>query len=486
MANLQALYNTIVFILLNLILSSVMIKKAYQSLITLFFTEMYERYGFYVIQALLIFYLVQKLHLSDSQSYSIVGAYTAFAYINGSIGGIVADKLLGYDRTIILGAIMLVLGYYICFCYLDNFKIFALGLAIIVTGTGHLKPNISSIISIVYEKPREKETAYNIFYIGLYIGALSGSLLGGYLQEKLGWSIAFMSPAIAMSLGLLCFLAGRRIYNIKDPRQFTLTIKSIIKVIAIQIFVITVSFYSLTNPDLSNYIFMMTVIAAICYMIFIIASAEPKHQKSLLKFFYLIVFSCIYWAIYFQQFFSVSIASTRIFHGKLPNSILTCFVSLGIIIFGPLLTYFWRKLEDKNPSIMIKFSLSFVANFIVFILLATAIMLGNKYHFLLNQTVIVITYFIIAIGELCISPVGLFMVSELVPQDKVGIMMGFFMLSIGIGGKLAGFLAQISSVSDITNISAMQHTYLISFLIYAAISASMFALIMIFHFNSKK
>ncbi len=456
-----------------------MIQRKKHSLIILFLTEMYERYGFYVTQALLIFYLVQKLHLSDAQSYSILGAYTAFAYINGIIGGIISDKFIGYDRTVTLGAILLTTGYYICFANLNDFKIFTLGLAFVASGTGNLKPNISSLISVIYKQQKEKETAYNIFYVGLYIGALSGSLLGGYLQEHFGWSIAFASPFIAMILGLLCFCIGKILFQIKDDREFNINFLLILKLISIEAAVILVSFYNLINPELSNYIFMITVISAICYMIFLIVTAPAKQQKSLLLFFYLIVFSCIYWAIYFQQFFSISVASTRIFQGPMPNTILTCFVSLGIILFGPLLTYLWNKLGDKNPNIITKFSLSFLVNTSVFLILAIAVATSNTIPIFHHQIVIVIAYLLISLGELCISPVGLFMVSELVPANKVGVMMGFYMLSIGIGGKIAGFLAQIANINDTNNVVSMKYTYTTAFLSYAAISSIMFILITI-------
>lgn len=456
-----------------------MITTNKNSLLILFLTEMYERYGFYVTQALLIFYLVQKLHLPDAQSYSIVGAYTAFAYINGIFGGIISDKLIGYDRTVILGAILLTVGYYICFANLSDFKIFMCGLAFVASGTGNLKPNISSIISVIYQEKKVKETAYNIFYVGLYIGALSGSLLGGYLQEHFGWNIAFISPVIAMLLGLLCFCIGKIFFQIKDNREFNIDIFVILKLIIIELAVIIISFYNLINPELSNYIFMITVVAAICYMIFLIVTSPVTQQKSLLLFFYLIVFSCIYWAIYFQQFFSISVASTRIFQGPMPNTILTCFVSLGIITFGPILTFLWRKLGNKNPNIITKFSISFIANTFVFTILATAVAFSDTIVLLQHQAIIIVAYLLIAIGELCISPVGLFMVSELVPANKVGIMMGFYMLSIGIGGKIAGFLAQIANVNDISNITLMKHTYYIAFLSYAAISMIMFILITI-------
>jgi POT family proton-dependent oligopeptide transporter len=456
-----------------------MIKTNQKSLVILFLTEMYERYGFYVTQALLIFYLIQKLHLSDAQSYSIVGAYTAFAYINGIIGGIIADKLIGYDRTVTLGALLLTIGYYICFAHLNNFTIFILGLAFVASGTGNLKPNIPSLISIIYTQQQEKETAYNIFYIGLYIGALSGSLLGGYLQQHYGWTTAFSSPFIAIILGLLCFYIGKTCYKIKDNRKFNINILLVVKLIIIELSIILISFYNLINSAISNYIFMISVVVSICYMLFLIVTVSAQQQKSLLLFFYLIIFSCIYWAINFQQFFSISLASTRIFHGPMPYTILTCFVSLGIIIFGPILTYLWHKLGSKNPSIITKFSISFLLNTVVFLLLAIAAHYSNTFFIFRHQIIIVIAYLLIAIGELCISPVGLFMVSELVPKDAVGVMMGFYMLSIGIGGKLAGFFAQIANISDPNNMIAMQHIYCNAFLSYAAISMIMFLMVMI-------
>ena len=147
-----------------------------------FLTEMWERYGFYILQSLLVFYALEKIHLSDSATYAMVGSFTALAYVNSIFGGIIADRYIGYEKAIMTGAVLLCMGY-LLLTIATGTNLFICGLAIVTVGTGMLKPNISSMLSMLYkDHPEKKDVGYTLFYVGIYVGAIGGSFLGGIIK----------------------------------------------------------------------------------------------------------------------------------------------------------------------------------------------------------------------------------------------------------------------------------------------------------------
>lgn len=444
-----------------------------------FLTEMWERYGFYVLQSLLVFYATQKLNLNDSATYAMVGSFTALAYINSIFGGIIADKYFGYDKAILAGAATLCIGY-LLLTIATSVDLFVLGLATVTMGTGLLKPNISSMLSLLYkENPEKKEMGYTLFYVGIYFGAIGGSFLGGFIRTYLGWHAVFASAAIGLAIAFITFKIGKVKFKLHDTRGITHTSGDNIKAIGAILVLIAIAFVGIYNDSIAEWLFVIIAILSAGFILNNIKIYNGTERRKLIAFAILVLFSILYWAVYFQQFFSVSLCTARVTNLTLPESSLTAFESLGVILFGPLVNVFWLFLQKRNKdfSIPAKFSLSFLFNGISFLILVFGLHFAASHGVKLNQIFIIVSYLIIALGELFISPIGLAMVSTLVPQRLNGAMMGIFLMSIGFGGKLAGYLAQ-SSVNNDTNVSltTLEAVYRSSFETYAFFSLGIFIL----------
>lgn len=447
-----------------------------------FLTEMWERYGFYVIQTLLVFYLTSKLKLDDNTAYVIMGSFTALAYINSIFGGLIADKLTNYQSALILGGLLLFCGYAIV-GIANNASILIIGLAFITVGTGLLKPNVSSMLSILYDPNNNsyKDSGYTLYYVGIYVGALGGSLLGGYFQKWFGWSAAFFSASIGMCFALAVFIYGKKKFKLKDPRRPQASLSDHIKALGAVAILILVSGAILRSEILSLLYFALIAIFCFAVIFYCIFTHNGKQRVKLIAFLLLVILSSFYWAIYFQQFFSISLSTERLVdlsQLSIPVSSITSTESLGVILFGPLITFIWFYLSDKNKDLSIpaKFSLGFLFNAFCFLLLAGGLWYCTMMNLSLSIWVIVGGYLLVSIGELCISPTSLSMVTTLVPEKLTSVMMGISLLSIGFGGKIAGLLASDSVLKKNQNytILEMQEIYRDSFFLYFLISCATF------------
>lgn len=443
-----------------------------------FLTEMWERYGFYVLQSLLVFYALEKIHLSDSATYLMVGSFTALAYVNSIFGGLIADRLLGYDKSILVGATLLCIGY-ILLTIAHEVSLFIWGLAIVTVGTGMLKPNISSMLSILYkDTPEKKEVGYTLYYVGIYFGAIGGSFIGGFIKTYLGWGAVFASATIGLAVAFATFYYGQKKFKIHDARNLTHNSSDIIKAVIALAFLIVTAFFGIQNETMSDALFILIAVASLFFLLHNIKLHHGLERKKLIAFSILTIFSGLYWAVYFQQFFSVSLCTARVTHLTMPASSLTAFESLGVILFGPLVNGLWIWLQKRNQDLSIpaKFSLSFLFNSLSFLLLIVSLKIALHYNVRIDQTVIIGAYLLIAMGELFISPIGLAMVSTLTPQKLNGAMMGIFLMSLGMGGKLAGLLAQTSASAENASIATLEQIYSNSFTIYFGFSLVAFVL----------
>lgn len=442
-----------------------------------FLTEMWERYGFYVLQSLLVFYGLEKLHLSDAQTYAMVGSFTALAYINSFFGGLIADRFLGCDNSIMSGAVLLCIGYTLL-TISSHVDMFVLGLATVTVGTGMLKPNISSMLSILYKNdPAKKEIGYTLFYVGIYFGAIGGSFIGGFIRNYFGWIAVFGSAACGLAIAFITFYYGKIKFKLYDQRGISHTGKDIFKAIMAIFSITAVAFFGIKNSSLALSLFTIIGIFSVFYVAKNIAAHHGAERKKLIAFSFLTLFSVLYWAVYFQQFFSISLCTARVTQLTLPESSLTAFESLGVILFGPIINaiWLWQQKYNKGLSIAAKFSLSFLLNSISFLILILSLEYAISQHILLNQVFIIISYFTIAIGELFISPIGLAMVSTLAPERLNGAMMGIFLMSLGFGGKLAGLLAETAvNLNAHASIIQLQILYRNAFTIYFGFSIIVF------------
>ncbi len=449
----------------------------------IFFTEMWERFGFYIVQGMLVLYLTQYWKWSDSDSYSITGAFTAFAYLSPILGGYIADKVIGYKSAVKLGGVLLILGYAALAGLGQTFLY--ISLAIIVVGNGFFKPNIASLLGTFYDKEDvRREAGFTIYYVGINLGVILSTLSSGFVKDWFGWWAGFALASIGLVIGLATFIIGERKFkqyggpparNNSHQRtwlqsKITLTLGI---VISITLLSLLIHYKEVANVLLFS--------AALLLIILLVSIAFKQHEKQarnqMLALTILAIIAVVFWAIFFQIFFSLNLFIDRdvnrvVFGHQIPTIAFVSFESIFILLLGPLIARLWYRLDQKkrNPSIPLKFFLGFILTGIAFLLLA----FGTRFHDasgLINPLWIPLGYCFITLGEMLISPIALSAVTVLAPARWVGMMMGVYLISIGYGGKLAGVIADFSAVpSNLTNKVIESELYGSAFFKYALLS----------------
>lgn len=440
-----------------------------------FLTEMWERYGFYIIQTLLILYFVQKYNLADTYSYGVLGSFTALAYINPILGGFIADRILGAQRSILVGAVLISCGY-VVLALMQSFAWVFLSLGIVAMGTGMLKPNISSLLGRLYaDNDARRHAGYALFYVGIYVGIMLATVLGGYIQRYLDWQMTFYSASAVLLIAFATFSLGSRYFKLPDSVHFVPKYRAYALAFLLIVLAIGANTLILQQQEFATWAF--TIVAVISFTIVIyeaIRTPDVVQKNRLFAYFLLVCISIFFWAIYFQLYFSMNLFVARVvdrtvFGFNLPPSFFVGIEALGVIVFGPLMSQLWHGLERRENSLStpMKFALGLLMMTISFALL----FVSSLFHDVAGQVVaawVVLVYLIIAIGELLLSPTGLAMVTELAPKKLSGMMMGIFFVSLGLGGKLAGVIASFASIStdNLNSLQDMEATYHHAFGVY--------------------
>ena len=419
-----------------------------------FATEMWERFSYYGMRALLILYLTKHWQFTDAASYLIYGAYTSLVYIMPVFGGMLADQILGSKKAVTYGAILLVFGH-LGMTVESNQQIFYLSLALIVSGVGFLKPNISTMVGALYEDgdPR-RDSGFTIFYMGINIGAFTATLLCGYLGEKVGWAYGFGAAGIGMFLGLIIFLWGQKyLEGLAEPPSE----KYMTKVSGVSyenwayisgVIMVLITWFLVQNSQLVGQLlggFGAIFIGA--WLLYALFKCAPEERDRLIVVGILILFSLIFWALFEQAGSSLNILTDRgvdrvIFGWEVPASMFQSLNAGFIFTIAPLFALLWIALAKRNmePSTPIKFSIGIVLVGLGFL----ALVYGMQSSEALQTGVIwiVLIYFLHTLGELCLSPVGLSSVTKLSPQRIVGFMMGMWFFASAAGNYVAGLIAK--------------------------------------------
>ena len=425
-----------------------------KGLFVCFATEMWERFSYYGMRALLILYLTKHWEFTDATSYLIYGAYTSLVYIMPVFGGMLADQILGSKKAVTYGAILLVFGH-LGMTVESNEQIFYLSLALIVSGVGFLKPNISTMVGALYEEgdPR-RDSGFTIFYMGINIGAFTATLLCGYLGEEIGWAYGFGAAGIGMLLGLFIFLWGQKyLEGLAEPPSN----KYMTKINGISyenwayisgVVMVLVTWFLVQNSQLVGQLlggFGVIFIGA--WLIYALLKCAPEERDRLIVVGILILFSLIFWALFEQAGSSLNILTDRgvdrtIFGWEVPASMFQSLNAGFIFTIAPLFALLWIALAKRNmePSTPIKFSIGIVLVGLGFLALVYGM---NSSEGLQTGVIwIVLIYFLHTLGELCLSPVGLSSVTKLSPQRIVGFMMGMWFFASAAGNYVASLIAK--------------------------------------------
>ncbi len=388
-------------------------------LFVLFFTEMWERFSYYGMRAILTLYLVSKtteansgLGWSHTEALELYGWYTMFVYLMSIPGGIIADKFIGQKKSVLIGGILLVIGHGIL-AYTEMWAFYT-GLVLIVLGVGMLKPNISTMVGSLYQKGDiRRDKGFTIFYIGINIGSFLASIIVGYVGEVIGWHYGFGLAGIGMALGLLVYYFGQP--YLQDVGNFIgdSTSKEDKEVL---------------NRPLTKIEKDRVIVLFISFLLVIVFWGAYEQAGGLLN-------------LYALE------KTNRMFMGmEVPASWFQSLSALFIIIIGTTVARFWakRKLKGKNASSIFKMLVGLIIMGAGFLFMSAASLQfeeeGSSAMYWL-----IFAYFLNVVGELSLSPVALSFITKLAPVKYASIMMGVYFAMTGIGNKLAGLLGESAS-----------------------------------------
>jgi proton-dependent oligopeptide transporter, POT family len=452
-----------------------------RGLATLFFTEMWERFTYYGMRAVLVLFLVSQaasggFGIDDKTATAIYGLYTAGAYLAALPGGWIADRLTGARSAALFGGILIALG---------NFMLaassapagFYLGLLIIIFGVGLLKPNVSAMVAELYpEGGARLDAGFTVFYMGINLGGFLGPLVAGEAQVMFGPRAPFAATGIFMALGVVQYLFTQRSLGQagltppgagQGPKPWMALWIGLLIVAAIVaacwLKVIPLNPVSLAEATLT----IISVVAALYFAyLFFGAGLDREEKRRAVVIAVLFLGSILFWAGYEQAGSSLNLFADRytdrvidsLNHFEIPTGWLQSLNSLFIIIFAPVVAWVWVALARRNlnPSAPAKFAIGVIfmgLGFLVMVGAATYVAHGSK----VLPTWLCITYLMHTFGELCLSPVGLSYTTKLAPKRLVGQMMGMWFLSLSIGNIWAGLIA---GEFDQNNVAAMPGLYM--------------------------
>ncbi len=427
-----------------------------RGLATLFFTELWERFSYYGMRAILVLYMVAPvanggLGFDTKTAASIYGTYTMSVYLTTLPGGLIADRLLGARLAVLIGGIIIACGHFSMVFTAPAF--FYGGLVLIAAGTGLLKPNISTMVGSLYgENDPRRDSGFSIFYMGINLGAVLAPLVCGYLAQGEGfknfitalgfnpatsWHWGFGAAGVGMTLGLIVYLAQRRrLGNIGQslrPKKDAATVAA--------------------PPPLTT--------------------TEWKRVGAIFVFF---LFTILFWAAYEQKGASLNLFADRLvrteaFGYKFPSSWLQSMTAFFVIILAPLFSMLWVRMGERQPSSPVKFTLGLLFIGAGYVLMVPAAMLTASGK--ISPLWLAGLYFLEVLGEMCLSPVGLSVVTKLAPAKVLGIMMGVWFLAAALGNKLAGYLAGFFDANNAGVLTALYGGIAAGLLLSAAVLAAL-------------
>lgn len=443
----------------------------------LFFSEMWERFCFYGMRGMLTYFMVTELLMNEEIANLQYGATQAFVYAFTFVGGLFADKLLGFRKSLFWGGILMIVGSAIL--AIDPHKFFFLGISFNIVGSGFFKPNISTMVGFLYKSDDvRRDAGFSLFYSGINIG----SLLGGYACVAIGkaysWHLAFGLAGIVMTLSLVIFLFTQKSLGpigLVPAREAVRTQAAVSKPFNIyrylvylgSLAIIPLIMIMVSKPEYTD-LFMYTIgPLTLLYLLVEMTKHTTAERKKLLAALVFIIFSIIFWAFFEQSGGSLSLFAANNLHTTLldipadPNGVNNAANALSVVIFAPLVGLLWIALARKKiePNTVVKFGLSFLflsASFYIFYFTRFFADENGK----TSLDVFALAYLVMTFGELCLSPIGLSIMTRLSPTRLQGMMMGMWFLASAYGQYVAGILgANISKASENDSIQQKLLTY---------------------------
>ena len=473
-----------------------------RGLSTLFFTEVWERFSYYGMRALLVLFMTAAvtgtnagLGLDVRTSTAIYGLYTSMVYLLALPGGWVADKLMGQQRAVFVGGCIIATGHFTLAAPLIGLPVlptFFLGLFFIIVGTGLLKPNVSSIVGQLYDvrarvlgtqSPDSAETqtlgakrdaGFSIFYMGINMGAILGPFITGTIGEKINYHWGFSAAGVGMLIGLVQYRMGAKYLGEAGlhtastdtaakavlARKFYSVTATVLAAVGLLTYLGVSGAISLSVTDVAQWLGYGIVVIAVIYFGYLLLRAGygREDKRRILVVVWLFILSAIFWSGFEQagssmNLFAEKLTNRNIMGWEMPTSWLQNVNPIFIIILAPVFGYLWTFLarRKKNPSIPMKFALGLIGLSTGFFVLAWGSAGATKAGSVAISW-LVVTYFLHTVGELCLSPVGLSSITKLAPRDRISQMMGLWFVATALGNLFAGLTAgglENKSASDV-------------------------------------
>lgn len=430
-----------------------------RGLSVLFFTEMWERFSYYGMRALLLLFLVAQtqaggMGLSDATGAAIYGLYVASVYLVALPGGWIADRVLGLQRSVFWGGCFIAAGHFTM--AIPFTQTIYLGLVLIVIGTGLLKPNVSALVGSLYAYgDNRRDAGFSVYYSGINLGAFMGPLVCGVLGQSVNWHLGFGMAGIGMVLGLIQYRMGQKYLgeariHVIDPEARSRLVRAgiiVVSTVAIVALLHVTGVVELTLSLAASVLMYTMVGATALYFIGILlfgntTGEEKRHVGAIFIFF---VAAVLFWSGFEQAGSTLNLFAERMTNRvllgfEIPASVLQSVNPVFIIVLAPMFGSLWLRLGDRAPSTPAKMGLGLVGLAVGFFLLGW----GSLYY-TSSQGVspmwLIGTYFFHTVGELCLSPVGLSNITKLAPKRFVGQMMGIWFMGSALGNLVAGLAA---------------------------------------------
>jgi len=459
----------------------------------LFMSEFWERFAFYGIRWALVLYIVAQFHHGDPSGQSsanlIYGSYLALVYASALFGGYIADRIIGYQYSILMGAVFMAAGLFII--ALPDPTYFRIGLATVVVGNGLFKPNISTLVGKLYgdQDPR-RDVGFTIFYMGINSGGLIAPVFTGLLAEKVfgsdiapAYKVVFMASGIGMLISLIWFAIGRRMLKGAGLPSQPLNCSKFLLVVGGTVLAIPGFYFLLSLGAEKLQMILSALFVALSVMLLLEGIRNGKVARDkVIAMLLIFVFNIVFFMFFEQAGSSFTFLAQEIVNRDLngfifPTGWFQGVNSLAIIVMAPAVAALWLFLAKRHrePSIPGKFAFGLIGNALAFGLLMFALTFLVSAENKIPFWILVMVYVLQSIGELCLSPIGLSMVTKLAPVRLAGLGMGGWFLSTGIGNNLSGIFAGYVSGSRGLSIESALGGY--SFGFYSLMGAGLFLLI---------
>lgn len=428
-----------------------------KGLYMLFFAEMWERFSYYGMRAILIFYLTQHWLFSDSKSNLVYGAYTSLVYITPVLGGYLADRYLGQRKAVLFGGLLLAIGHSLMAVEGTGgqsdptINVFWMALAFIIVGSGFLKANISVMVGQLYKLTDiRRDGAYTIFYMGINVGAAIGTILVAYLGQTVGWGFGFGLAGIGMLAGLIVFVLGKSALRGAGEAPALLDKSKEMSIYAVGIGAVAVIWALVQYQDVIQTLLIISGVSLLGYVLYESFKLPKEPRERMFAILFLISLNPIFWGLFEQAGGSMNLFTDRfVDRSGVPAGIFQSINPIYIILLAPLFAGLWQWLgrRGKEPSAPAKFGIA-----IVQMGLANLVLVWGAAAFgvaVMTPVILVFMYYLLATtAELCLSPVGLSAMNRLAPKFLASLIMGAWFYMTAVGNFVAGKIGEATGGHD--------------------------------------